>query len=68
MGTDLPLLGFPILVLASAQFRMQELLWGQTAACAEVKPPPVLFTHHYPLLQLATAVSLLSSQLHLGGF
>ena len=47
MGGRPPLLWFPILVLASPQFRMQELLWGQTATSAEVKAPPVHFPDHY---------------------
>lgn len=46
-GANLPLTHFHIQVLLCAQFRRQEVLWGQTAVCAEGKPPPVLFIDPY---------------------
>lgn len=48
MGTNLLLLLLPCPSLGlCAQFRRQEVLWGQTAAAAEGKPPPVLFIGPY---------------------
>lgn len=58
MGTDLPLLWFPILVLLCAQFRIKKS-WGQTAGYAGVKPPRVLFWTLTSLLQLAAAGSFM---------
>lgn len=58
MGTDLPLLRLPILILLCAQFRIKKS-WGQTAAYAGVKPPHVLFWTLTSLLQLAAAGSFM---------
>lgn len=66
MGTDLPLLRFPILILLCAQFRIQEVLgtdgslcWGEAASCALLDP--------YLATPVGSCRLLHASQLYLGG-